>query len=100
MKTRRVKRTKRKGGNWLFPKKCGDLNYDKSLADNIRNCKKNKDKWENLPPGTRKGKQLNESSYIYAGRIKCDDGSPEYINYPSNPECINDIIHYKEQRFK
>ena len=40
MKTRRVKRTKRKGGNWLFPNKCGDFNYDKSLADNIRNCKK------------------------------------------------------------
>jgi len=72
----------------------------KALQIILETVKKNKAKWWKLPPGTRKGKKLNESSYIYAGPINCDDGSPEYINYPSNPECINDIIHYTQTRFK
>lgn len=100
VKRRQVKRTKRKGSGLFGPNKCGVLNEGKSLADNIRNCKKNKDKWNNLPFGTRKGATRGEGAYVYAGEINCDNESPEYTNYPSNPECINDIIQYPETHFR
>ena len=100
VKRRQVKRTKRKGSGLFGPTKCGVLNEGKSLADNIRNCKKNKDIWSRLPPGTRKGALRGEDSYVYAGPIDCDNESAESINYPSNPECINDIIQYPETRFR
>jgi len=103
MKTRRVKRLKRtkKGGNWLFPKKCGfsNLNYDKSFSSNMRNCKKNKDIWNKIPLVKRKYEELFDGS-IFPGTITCDPHQVEFINFPSNPECVDDIIEYNKPRFK
>ena len=83
MKSRKIVRRqnkKTKHGAGFFSSKCGVMNPRKSYSDNRRNCLK---VW--------KGKNVPGF-----GTIKCNRSSMEDYNFPSNPECINDV---KERDF-
>ena len=81
-RTKRTKSTKRtKRGAGLFgPNKCGEMNPSKTYSDNRRNCLNNKDKW------TSSGFKING---VYD--ITCKRQQVESLNFPSNPDCKNDI---------
>ena len=74
-----MKRTK-KGAGLFGPNKCGVMNPSKTYSDNRRNCLTNKDKW-------------TESGVKIKGMfpIKCNRSQVENYNFPSNPECKDDI---------
>ena len=88
MKSRRIKRPKRtkstkrpkKGAGLFGPTKCGEMNTSKTYSDNRRNCLKHKDKWSSS------GVKING---VYD--ITCKRQQVESLNFPSNPDCKNDI---------
>jgi hypothetical protein len=84
---RKQKRTKRtKGGFFgIGPSKCGEVNPSKTYSSNRSNCLKNKDRW------TSEGLKING---VYP--IDCKRGQVEYLNFPSDPTCKDDI---KERAF-
>lgn len=85
---RKQRRTKKTRGRGLFgPNQCGKLNPNKTYSDNRRNCLRNKDKW--AAAGVKdNGIDKKEKGYP----ITCKRHQVEDINFPSNPECVNDII--------